>query len=378
MPLKQTTPSLGVARLPWTTDLNPYQGAVYGALVDQGVICEATGDLSTEWLVAHRSRIDVLHLHWHLERLADVAPPGAEPAAWVSAQLHRAHDLGYTIAWTVHEPGRMLLGRDRDEDTVVEALLRLADVVVTHDEPTARYVADLGRTRWLHPADVVVAPLGSYGPFVAAGAATADADLARHRLSIRSGDPVVLSLGAQRWDKDLPLLLAAVDGLTSDDAVLAIVGPVGDDDARTVLAGVDPRRVRVLDEWASDEFVASCFALADVAVLARSRPWTSSSLLLATAHDTPVVAADLPTNRAMVGAGGARWFAPGDAGSLTNALDNALADPAGGRERVRAAQRHAGGTTWDDAARVTAEAFRAAVARRAAHVDGAHAAALHA
>ena len=366
MPRDETTPHLRVARLPWTTDINPYQRAVYGELAEVGVHCVATAGLTTDWLVAHRARIDVLHVHWHLERLADDAPLDSPPAAWVCGQLDLARALGYAIAWTVHESGRLLLGRDGYEDTVVEALLRLSDVVVTHDEPTARFVVELGQARRHRPVDVVVAPPGSYDSFAAAPAATADPVDAARRLGIAVGDRVVLSLGAQRWDKDLPLLLAAFDDLARADAVLAIVGPIRDDVARSALDGVDPRRVRVLDDWASDEFVAACFALADVAVLARSRDWTSSSLLLATAHATPIVAADLPTNRALVGDHGARWFTPGDSASLTLAIGNALDDPDGGSERVLAAQRHASRTTWSDSALVTATAFRSAVARRSA------------
>lgn len=378
MPRDETSQRLRVARLPWTTDINPYQGALYGELATLDVMCVATGNLTTDWLVTNRPQIDVLHIHWHLERLADDAPSGAEPASWVCGQLERARDLGYTIAWTVHESGRLLLGRDGYEDAVVEALLRLSDVVVTHDEPTARFVAELGQARRHRPFDVVVAPPGSYESFAAAPAATADPVDAVRRLGIGVGDRVVLSLGAQRWDKDLALLLAAFDDLARDDTLLAIVGPIRDDVARSELDGVDPRRVRVLDEWASDAFVAACFALSDVAVLARSRDWTSSSLLLATAHATPIVAADLPTSRALVGDDGARWFSPGDSASLTLAIGDALDDPDGGRARVLAAQQHARRSTWRDAARVTAAAFRSAVTRRRAPTSELHEPALHA
>jgi len=363
VPRDETSQRLRVARLPWTTDINPYQGALYGELATLDVMCVATGNLTTDWLMTNRPRIDVLHIHWHLERLADDAPSGEEPASWVCGQLELARDLGYTIAWTVHEPGRLLLGRDALEDAAVEALVRLADIVVTHDEPTARSIEELGTARRRRPIDLIVAPPGSYESFAAA---TADPESARHRLGVHAGDRVVLSLGAQRWDKDLPLLLTAFDDLDRDDTVLACVGAVRDDITRTALADVDPHRVRVLDEWLTDEFVAACFALADVAVLARSRDWTSSSLLLATAHATPIVAADLPTNRALVGDHGARWFTPGDSASLTLAIGNALDDPDGGRERVLAAQRHASRTTWSDSALVTATAFRSAVARRSA------------
>jgi glycosyltransferase involved in cell wall biosynthesis len=101
-------------------------------------------------------------------------------------------------------------------------------------------------------------------------------------------------------------------------------------------------------------------------------------LLLATAHATPIVAAGLPTNRALVGDHGARWFTPGNSASLTLAIENALDDPDGGRARVLVAQQHARRSTWSDAARVTATAFRSAVARRSAPTSELHEPALHA
>jgi putative Holliday junction resolvase len=127
VPRDETSQRLRVARLPWTTDINPYQGALYGELATLDVMCVATGNLTTDWLVTSRPRIDVLHIHWHLERLADDAPLDSPPAAWVCGQLELARALGYAIAWTVHESGRLLLGRGWQRAHVGGGRLTLGD-----------------------------------------------------------------------------------------------------------------------------------------------------------------------------------------------------------------------------------------------------------
>ena len=93
---------LRVARLPWTTDLNPYQRALYSSLERYGVDLIGTGELSSAWLERNRATVDVLHVHWKLHRLADRAPMGADRAAWVCDQLDIAPSSVLSILNSPH------------------------------------------------------------------------------------------------------------------------------------------------------------------------------------------------------------------------------------------------------------------------------------
>jgi len=354
-----------VARLPWTTDLNPYQRALYSSLERFGVDLIGTGELSSAWLDRNRATVDVLHVHWKLHRLADRAPMGADRAAWVCDQLEVARDAGFTLAWTVHEPGLLEEDGDVERSTVERHLLEHADVAFTHDRATAQMVADLARRIRADRLPVTVTPLGDYRPLVEAGEPSEVVTAAmRRRLRLEDGARLVLAQGSLRVDKDLDLLVDAVGRLDRPDVALAIVGAIGDEPTRRFIDGVDRSRIRVLPEVLPAPSLRACYELAEVTVLARRRNWSSSSLLSAIAHGTPVVAADLPTHHEILGGNGATWCTPGDPDALAGAIARVLDDPFRARSTLLAARAHAARNSWDTMAERTAAAMRSAVSRR--------------
>jgi glycosyltransferase involved in cell wall biosynthesis len=127
-------------------------------------------------------------------------------------------------------------------------------------------------------------------------------------------------------------------------------------------AAADPR-VTVVARSVTDAELADLLAAADASVLARSVDWTPSSLVLSLSSGTPVVAADLASNREHLG-GDAFWFAPHDPAALAAALEAVVgataAELAARGERGRA---HVAGRPWHESARRTAEAFRVACGR---------------
>ncbi len=360
---------LSVARIPWTTDDNPYQRAVYGSLTSHGVDLIGTADLSDAWLAEPSRRPDVLHIHWSLHRLADDAPQGLDTATWVCDRLDRVQRTGTTLAWTVHEPGALLDPADPFRSTVERHLLAHVDLAIVHDEPTARFVGNLAGPMRDRPLPIATAPLGDYRPFVVpATSEPRDLDESRARLSIRPDVRVVLAQGALRADKDLPLLVTAFDLLDRPEVVLAIAGREIDQPTSRFLRSLDRPDIRVLPGRLAPETVSTHHRIADLAVLARRVDWTPSSMLFAVAHDTPVVAADLPTSRAALGDRGATWATPGDPEALADALRRALDDPMEAAATLHAARVHIASRSWDRSAGITARAFRSAVAaRRAAH-----------
>jgi glycosyltransferase involved in cell wall biosynthesis len=84
--------------------------------------------------------------------------------------------------------------------------------------------------------------------------------------------------------------------------------------------------------------------------------------LEALACGTPVVAADLPALREVLG-DQAELVPPGDPDALAGALTRALEDP--GDEHARAARRaRAAGFTWENCAQATLSAYRLALESR--------------
>lgn len=359
---------LSVARIPWTTDDNPYQRAVYGSLTSHGVDLIGTADLSDAWLAEPSRRPDVLHIHWSLHRLADGAPQGLDTGAWVCDRLDRVQRTGTTLAWTVHEPGALLDPADPFRSTVERHLLAHVDLAIVHDEPTARFVGNLAGPMRDRPLPIATAPLGDYRPFVVpATSEPRDLDESRARLGIGPDRRIILAPGTLRADKDLPLLVAAFEQLARPGVVLVIAGRELDLPTSRFLRTLDRPDIRVLPRRLAPETVSAHHRIADLAVLARRVDWTPSSMLFAVAHDTPVVAADLPTSRAALGERGATWAAPGDPGALADAMRRVLDDPAEASATLHAARAHIATHSWDRSAGVTAAAFRDAVeAKKAA------------
>ena len=82
-----------------------------------------------------------------------------------------------------------------------------------------------------------------------------------------------------------------------------------------------------------------------------ARGATSGSLILALSLGLPVVAADLPAARDLIGGEEAGWlFRPHDADSLRDALEDASANPPEARARGRRALEIAGRVDWSAAA----------------------------
>jgi len=366
---------LRLARLPRTTDRNPYQRRLYAALADHGVDLVADGSLDDAWLEAHLTDVDVLHLHWRLDRLlrpvdtsAPFGPDGAPAppkdatsddfAATVAARLADVRRHGVLVAWTVHEPARLGPDGTPFDHAVSRAVADHSDVILVHD------VAAAGLTRdALAPsAAIVVVGMGHYAAELPPDP---DPASARRRLDLPEDGAVLTVFGHHRADKDLRLLGEALAMSTDDRLTVLLAGDVQDDATSACIAELvaGDRRVHALLRELTDDEVATVLAASDAVVLPRSVEWTPSSLVTALSHGIPVVAADLATTRAHVDAG-AWWFTPGDAHSLASAMAEASADPAAARAHGVAGHDAVLTRTWEDVAVRTADALRAAVAAR--------------
>jgi beta-1,4-mannosyltransferase len=339
----------GIASLPPPIATNPYQRLLYEQLALHGLELEPVERLRVTWLWGARRRVGRLHFHWPQSYYHDDRLGGA--AAWVrlglfAGRLAAARALGYRVAWTVHQvyphesPSRRL---DRAAGRV---LARASDVLIAHDEATARVVCrELGP----RPVHVLAHPTyaGAYPP-------GRPRPQVRAALGLSDGTFVFLCFGHVRAYKELGALLAAFAAADLPDAVLLVAGAPVDAAAAAEVeraARTDARIVPLLGHVA-DERVSELHAAADAAVVARADGGTSGALALALTLGLPAVAADAYADRL----GAAGWtFRAADPGSLREALERAATDPHAADRRAAAGAARTPG--WDEVGARTAALF---------------------
>ncbi len=274
-----------------------------------------------EWLVG---RTDVFH------GTNFVSPPTRR-----AREVVTIHDLTYELhADTVSEASLAY------RELVPRALARGAHVVT----PT-RTVADAVADRYDLPTErLTVTPLGVDASWFAAQPLTGKA-----RADLGVPERYFVFVGSLDPRKNLPRLLASHAALRDDDPEapeLVLAGPAGREASLTAVPGV------TLTGWLADATLQSLVAGAVALVLPSIDEGFGLPALEALAVGRPVVAADIPVLREVVG-GYAEYADPYDVSALAAALGRAARLPgeaAGRRER-------AGQFTWLDCARATCDAY---------------------
>jgi glycosyltransferase involved in cell wall biosynthesis len=296
-----------------------------------------------EWLAGP---VDVFHA------TNFVAPPARRAAVAVTV-----HDLTY-----LRHPEMVDAASARYRDLVPRALRRGATVCT----PTAAVAAEVADAYRLPPERLVVTPLG-VGRAWRTAAPADPAWLAARGLPER----YLLFVGNREPRKNLPTLLAAYRellagrvpragsaGATGDGVPsLVLVGPAGWGEALD-LAGLPAEAVRT-PGYLPEADLARVVAAAAALVYPSWYEGFGLPALEAFACGTPVVAADLPALREVLG-DQAELVPPGDAAALADALARVLEDPGG--EAARAARRaRAAAFTWAACAQATLSAYRRAL-----------------
>lgn len=225
-----------------------------------------------------------------------------------------------------------------------DRFLAEADLIIADSRSTA---ADLVRLRSPR-APVVVVPLGVDARFRPGSATLADWP-----------PRYVLTVGARAGYKDFPVLLEAFATLARRHPDLHLCSVGGGrwlpEEERAImrlgLAG------RVRQATLTDAQLVAAYANAGVFALPSRYEGFGLPLLEAMACGSPAVAA-ASSSLPEVGGDAARYFPPGDAGRLAEALAELLDDPAARARAVERGLARAAGFTWRRTAELTAAAYR--------------------
>ena len=261
---------LRVARLPATSDLNPYQPLLYESLRRHGVDLVGDARPTLSWLLRNRRRVDVLHVHWRLDRLfrladdslgsrgwrerAYPAPIAALRLARLALMLRLARAAGLRIAWTVHEPWACRPGGRRLDHLVGRVVAREADVLMAHESASAELA-----TRDLRPRrPIAVLPHPGYEGLLPPARPGAR-ERVRGELGVAPDQLLVLAFGVLRPEKGYELLVDALSRVPSPVRVLV----AGDSRSEAVVellreAAARDARLRVQVGWVEEQRAGTC------------------------------------------------------------------------------------------------------------------------
>lgn len=343
-------------------DANPYQRLLYDAMAAHGVRVRYAGELTPshtlnllllplELTLLRLRGWRALHLHW----VHRFAPPGAGRVPglrrlaqiWFACVLAWARVLGLRIVWTAHNvlPHEPVFA---DDAAARRTLVRAADLVLVHSPAALAGLAELGAAprRSLEVPHGPFAPAGGAGELRPAGAG--------------AGARRLLCFGKVLPYKGVEELLEAAAALPPQSALtLTVAGECSDPALRERVRALAERageRVELRLERVPEAEVTELLAAADGLVLPYRAATTSGVAALALAHGRPLVIPDLPALAQLPAAATLRYDAttPG----LTAALAALAAWP---RERfaaaAAAAAAHGREHSWEEAARLTADAL---------------------
>lgn len=356
----RTRPNLTVALLPAASTDHPYLTALGTALEEAGVGVVRDLPFRLSALLAARTRVDVLHLHWPAYYYLSARGPAARAAAlcWYAAKLLVARAVGYRVVWTAHN----LLPHDLTRGGSTWAarmdrwcLVRAAHAVICHCRAARTDLAlALGRRR-----GVWVIPHGPLWGAPEGGAVTRKA--ARAFLRVPEGIFLYVYVGEIRPYKGVEDLLAVFPADAADSALL-VAGAVRDEGLRGRIQRKAARHpsIRTFLRRVPEHRMSWLLKAADAVVLPYRRVTTSGLLHLAMAHGARIVAPAMGCIPEAVDGRFAVLYHPSDLSGLGRALKRIRDfDPEGAAIGARERAEECG---WDRIGAATRDVYLAPTA----------------
>jgi beta-1,4-mannosyltransferase len=327
----------------------------YKALQPYGFrIVSTKGEVfSRTWLSEHRGKISILHFHWpsYVYSRKKASDFVVELSKFV-ANLIYARMIGYKIAWTVHN----LYPHERN-NRLLEYLARfslahLSHILFVHFEGARAVV----KREFRRKKEIYRIPHGDFRTVFPNRMPRSEA---RERLGIRDDAYVYLVFGNIRAYKGIREVAAAFKKTASEKDLLLVVGKCPPGFVKAGIAGND-ERVRVVDEKVSEEDVQIYFQASDCSILHYRRIFTSGNLFLSMGFAKPIIAVKEGILAEVVREDFGILYE--DEAGLEKALSAIKTIDAS--RAARAALARLESFRWEEAARVTAEAYGRVLKRR--------------
>jgi beta-1,4-mannosyltransferase len=310
---------------------NPYQTLLTGALEACGVQVKTAppqGSFPVWSGASGHGWPPIVHLHWAhplIERTVPMLRWASRPFAALAgartlAEVSWLKRRGIKFVWTIHN----LVSHDARHAAIETAfnrrLAQMCDRLIVHYPEAAQLVRGTYQLGRHHPIDVVEhAHYCDYYPDYVGR------EEAKEKLGIRPGETAFLFLGAIRPYKEVGRLLDAFGQIERPDVRLIIAGKLSRSDERaftSLLSG--DSRVVIRAGFVPDDEIQVYMRAADAVVQPASDILTSGSAILAMSFGKPIVAADTPHLRFLVGNGGGVLYDPCSTSALREALERAL------------------------------------------------------
>lgn len=335
----------------------PYIPAFYNA-IERFEVVPVTGFLpTTAWLRANRANIDAIHVHWP-DGLWRRRTRGSLMAQLKNTQelrrfLRAAQASNLKIIWTVHNLARHE-GASWLDRYCYRMLAAHVDLFICH----SRWSAEVAADSYSPKGQIAVVPCGTFPGLYPD---PRPREVVLRQLGLDTDRPTICAVGNIRVYKGLDIACAAA--LQMGGAVQLIIG------GRASGRPVDLERLHqslsrancgvVLDRLLDPQEFSDIVGASEAVLLPYRNITTSAVLLTSWTLGRGVIASDLPYFREIAApeADAARFFPPGDAAAMTEAIRGYLEVPAD--RRTAAARRLAEHYSWDRCVEPLGEIFRA-------------------
>lgn len=305
--------------------------------------------LPLSWVLAHRNKVDVLHLHWHQQMyLRDRRVRTILAACRFVCSLAVARFAGMRVTWTAHN----LVPHERRYEAVDRAVRRVVTALTAAIFADSAAIAGAVRTAFPRCGPVFVVPQGHfrdvYGEPI-------PPEKARERLSIPRDRFVYLYFGLMRPYKGVEDLVEAYSRVATSSTWLVLAGEPFTQDLRDYIVERLGSRsdVTLLLDHAPHDLVPALFGASDVVVLPFREIFTSSTKIVAHSLERCVIT---PRGAAPIEGEEAFNLHYGEVADLPSALSDAMSVedwPA----RNLLAKRAALARDWNDIGSTMAQVF---------------------